>query len=102
MQTPTPLQQVIAILEKKGYSPEQIAEMCTSLTRETFAYLYTEAMTVFTDEDMEKIEQTSNEDETSKLILQLYRERTGKDPYEELNKLLDTYCKSFIAQQELI
>lgn len=97
---PASLQQVIDILQKKGYTEDQIADTTADLTKAAFTTLYSNAMAAFTEEDVQMIENCETDEEANKKIMELYKLRTGKDPQEEMNKFLEKFAKDFTAEQQ--
>lgn len=96
----TKLQQVADILKEKGSTDEQIAQFLAELTKANFAKFYTQAITIFIDEDMAAIEACTSEEQANEKIKELYKLRTGKDAGEEMQKFLDDFATGFIAEYE--
>lgn len=94
------LQQVLDILKAQGYSEEQLAKFLEELTKNNFARMYTEAMTSLTEEDLAKIDLAATDEEGNKLIADLYQQRTGKNPQEESNRFIDTFCEGFLREHQ--
>lgn len=94
------LQQVADILKQKGSTDEQIAQFLAELTKANFAKFYTQAVTSFTDEDMQVIEACNNDQEANEKIKELYKLRTGKDAQEEMQKFLEDFAIGFIVEYE--
>lgn len=100
MDNRTKFQQVIDVLKGKGYTEDQIAQFTAELTKTGFANLYTEAMALFTEEDMKAIEACATQEEANEKIKALYTLRTGKDAEAEMQKFLDTFSQGFLDQYE--
>lgn len=100
MDQKTKFQQVIDILQEKGYTDGQITELAAGLTKESFARLYTEAAATFTDEDINAIEATKTQEEANEEIKKRYTLRTGKNADEETQRYLDTFCQGFLAEYD--
>lgn len=98
MNNQTKVQQVVDIMRAKGATEEQIAKFFEDLTKTNFARFYAQAMAVFTDEDMKAIEDCKSDEETNKLIKDLYKQRTNMDAEAEMQKFLDDFAQGFIAE----
>lgn len=94
------LQQVADILKQKGSTDEQIAQFLGELTKVNFAKFYTQAITIFTDEDMAAIEACTSEVQVNEKIKELYKLRTGRDAQVEMQRFLDDFAIGFIAEYE--
>lgn len=93
----TKFQQVLEILDEKGWSKEKITELTTELAKASFNKFYSEAVINFTDEDLDAIETCSNEEAEAK-IKELYKMRTGKDADEEAAKFYDIFADGFLEE----
>ncbi|MBI4080903.1 MAG: hypothetical protein HY430_03990 [Candidatus Levybacteria bacterium] len=78
------LQDITKLLREKGFSDQQVALFTEQLMKITFAQLYMQAMTTFSDEDIQIIENIAIDKEAHTKIKELYKERTGRDPDEEM------------------
>lgn len=91
------LVQVVDILQHQGYSEDQIAQILADLTRASYEKLYSQALLVLTDEDLEKIEKVSD-DQMADEIRYFYKLRTGMDPEQEAQKFLDDFAQGFLDE----
>ncbi len=98
--TPTSpkLDQVVKILESKGATEEQIMQVLTEVAKTAFAKLYTEAMTSFTEEDLQAIEKATTQEEANFEIMTRYSERTGKNAQEVLQNYYDIFADKFLEE----
>lgn len=93
------LAQVVDVLQQKGYSEDQIAEILADLTRASYEKLYSQALLALTDEDLTSIEKAEDKDVNDE-IRYFYKLRTGMDPEEEANKFLADFAKGFLEEME--
>lgn len=99
MQPTSPkLDQVIKTLKEKGATDEQIAQVLAEVTKTAFAKLYTEAVTVFTEEDLKAIDQCVGQEEANFEIMTRYAERTGKNAQEVMQGYLDIFADKFLEE----
>lgn len=96
----TKLQKVTEILKEQGCSDEQIAQFLTDLTKTSFGKLYSEAVTLFTEDDLKLIESCQDEQSANNIIRQKYTERVGADPDEVVKKYIDDFCTGFLNEYE--
>lgn len=98
-QNPT-LENIIEILKNKGWTDEQIVELTNNITKTSFARLYEQALTSFTDEDMKAVEACQTQEEANEKIRKFYTLRTGKDPDQEAQKFVADFCQGFMAEYQ--
>lgn len=91
-------QEVILVLQQKGWSQDQIAELTTELQKSAFNQFYVEAMAAFTDDDFDQIEKIEDESAAQQKVKELYQERTGKNPDEEASKFFDVFADGFLKE----
>ena len=99
MQSPTPLQKVISLLEKLGHTEDEIGEICGKLTQNAFSMLYTKAVAALYETDFKIIEDCVTDEQANKKIMELYEVRTGRNPYTDMNLYLEKFAETFISQQ---
>ncbi len=92
------LDQVTKILQEKGATEEQITQVLTEVAKTAFAKLYTEAMTVFTEEDLKAIEKCTGQEEANFEIMTRYAERTGKNAEEVLQNYYNIFADKFLEE----
>lgn len=92
------LNQVVQILQEKGATEEQITQVLTEVNKTAFARLYTEAMTVFTEEDLKAIEECTGQEEANFEIMTRYSEKTGKNAQEVMQNYLDIFSDKFLEE----
>lgn len=92
------LKQVIEILQKEGYSDDQITKICSDLTIASAQKFYSQAMGIFTKEDLEIISSCKNQDEANLKIKEIYKIRTNKDADIEMQKFLGFFAQGFINE----
>ncbi len=92
------LNQVAKILQEKGATEEQITQVLTEAAKTAFAKLYAEAMTVFTEEDLQAIEKCTGQEEANFEIMTRYSEKTGKNAQEVMQSYLDIFADKFIEE----
>jgi len=92
------LNPVIEILEKDGASEEEIATAIADLTQTATVLLYKQALEIFSDEDMQKLESAPNEKDANKLIMEIYSQRIGSTPQEILNSFLKKFVQDFVQE----
>lgn len=100
MDQKTKFQQVLDILKQKGMSDDEITEFAANLTKTNFTRVYSEAMSVFSEEDLEAVDKATTQDQANQIIAELYQVRTGKDPAVEMQKFLDIFCDGFLREYE--
>lgn len=98
MDQKTKFAQVIEILRTKGWDDSKITQLTTEITKASFNKLYTEAVSNFTDEDLDAIENCASDEEANNKIKELYRLRTGQDADTELRKFFDIFADAFLAE----
>lgn len=98
MDNKTNMQQVMDIMKAKGATDEQIAQFFQDLTKTNFARFYSQAMALFTEEDMKAVEAIPTDEEAHKKIREIYQQKTGKDPEEEMKKFMDDFAQGFLAE----
>lgn len=84
------------MLQRDGATEDQIATIIADLTQAATILLYKQALEMFSDEDMQKIESAPNEEDTNKLILKVYSQKIGSTPEESLNIFLKAFVEKFI------
>lgn len=97
MRSPTSLERVIEILEQKGFTADQVAHMCNNLTKNSFEMLYAAAIKLYTTEDFAEIEACTTDVAKNKKVLEIYAMRTGNNPYDDLDMLIEKFANEFIA-----
>lgn len=100
MEQTTKLQQVLGILQKMGYSDEQIAQLSVEITKAAFSQLYTEALEAFTEADLQEVEACQDQKEADVKITQLYTQRTGKDAQKQLQQFIDNFAQGFLQEYQ--
>ena len=55
-------------------------------------------MAVLTEDDMKAIEAAPSDLEANKLIRELYKQKTGRDPEQEMQKFMDDFAQGFLAE----
>ncbi|MDP3724453.1 MAG: hypothetical protein Q8R11_02340 [bacterium] len=94
------LQQILAILQQKGWTDDQLAQLTTDLTKAAFSKLYSEAMTSFTEEDLQAIEACADQVAANVEIQKRYQMRTGRDAQADMQQFLDTFAQGFMEEYE--
>lgn len=92
------LKPVIEMLQKDGATEDQIATVLADLIQAATVLLYKQALEMFSDEDMQKIESAQNEHDANKLILEIYSQQIGSTPEESLNVFLKEFVEKFIKE----
>lgn len=92
------LNQVVQILQGKGATEEQITQVLTEVNKTAFAKLYTEAMTVFSEDDLKAIEECTGQEEANFEIMTRYSEKTGKNAQEVMQNYLDIFADKFLEE----
>lgn len=90
------LQSVAKILQEKGATDEQIAQVLTEITKMAFTRLYNEAMDAFSEEDMKAIDACTSQEEASFEIMTRFAKATGKDAQETVRGYLDEFADKFL------
>lgn len=91
---------VIEILIEQGCTDEQIAQVLAEVSQAGFSQMYSEALLSFSQEDLDKIESCKNQEEANQLIAKTYKERTGREASEVMQKFIDDFCEGFIREYE--
>lgn len=91
------LEQVVDLLKQKGYTDDQIAETIEQIGQSGFNELYTEAMAVFTDEDIAAIADCP-EEAIKDEVLKRFEARTGRNAQIVMQEFLDNFSEAFLAQ----
>ena len=94
------LQPVIAYMEKKGATEDEIANAIADLIQAATIMLYQQAMETFSDEDLQKIEAAPDDETANKLIVELYAQRVGTPASELLNVFLQEFVNNFLTEQQ--
>lgn len=89
-----------AKLQKSGKTPQEIEAIADELAEAAFKLLFANAMAAFSEEDIKTIEDTKDEQEANLTIMELYKLRTGKNPADELQQLLDKVIKTYLRDAE--
>lgn len=92
------LDQVTKVLQGKGATEEQITQVLTEVAKTAFAKLYTEAMTVFDEEDLKAIEQCTGQEEANFEVMTRYSEKTGKNAQEVMQSYFDIFADKFLEE----
>ena len=87
-------------MKEKGMSEDEITTFMTNLTKNNFTRVYSEAMSVFTEEDLTAIDAVTDQAEANTVIAATYKERTGKEVVDEMQKFLDVFCDGFLEEYE--
>jgi trans-2-enoyl-CoA reductase len=95
-QQPSKMQQVLAVLQEKGYTDDQIAEVMDQIGQMAFNQLYAASEALFEDEDFVEIGEAANPEGLQKKIFEVYEKRTGENPQVQLNTFLDTVATNFL------
>lgn len=90
------LNQVADALKDEGYSDEQVAKLMENLTKDATAKFYTEAIAVFSDEDMKAIDACASQEQANFEIRTRYAEKTGKNPDVAVQEYIDTFAQGFL------
>lgn len=97
----TAVQQVVEILKtEKGYSDDQVADFLANLSKTAFTKLYGDAMTSFSDEEMQAIDAAKTQQEADAKIRELYTTHIGKDPDQEVQEFIEGFAKNFLTLHE--
>lgn len=91
-------QQVIDILKAKGTTDEQITQISDGLLKAANDQLYAEMMGSLVEEDLQAIDNCSNQEEANKEIKNRYIQRTDKDPDQQLQQFLDNFAEGFLKE----
>ena len=94
-QTPK-IQEVLTVLQEKGYTEDQIAQVVDQLGQMAFNQLYAASEALFEDDDYVAIAEATTPEEAQKKIFEIYEERTGSDPQAQLTTFLDTVATNFL------
>jgi hypothetical protein len=62
--------------------------------------LYTNAVAVFTEEDINAIEAAETDEKANEKIVELYALRIGKDPQEQVNVFLTKVAEDYMVELE--
>ena len=92
------LEPVITILQKEGATEDQIADTVADLIQATTAMFYKNAMEVFSEEDIKKIDVCENEAKADIVIRGLYEQKMGRKPEEEMDAFLTTFVETFLKE----
>ena len=94
----TKFEEVIQVLQSKGWDNEKIAELTAELQKAAFNQFYAEATMSFTDADLDDLDEIEDDDEAQKKIKELYKLRTGKDSDEESARFFDVFAEGFLKE----
>ncbi len=100
MQQNLSVEKLFIFLQARGFSEDKIADIGVQLTRSAFMLLYTNAVAVFTEEDIKAIEDAEIERQANEKIVELYALRIGKDPQEQVNVFLTKVAEDYMAELE--
>ncbi len=89
-----------ARLQKSGKTPQEIETIANTLAEAAFKLLFANSMAAFSEEDIKSIEDTKDEQEANLTIMELYKLRTGKNPADELQQLLDKAIKTYLRETQ--
>ncbi len=92
------LEPVITILQKEGATEDQIADTVADLVQAATALFYKEAMEVFSEEDIKKIDVCENENQANSVIRGLYEQKMSRKPEEEMDIFLKTFVETFLKE----
>lgn len=91
------LKEVLEILKKENATQAQIEEIIAGIIKTAYSKLYSEAMLALTEEDLESIEKTDDENVDQEIIY-FYKLRTGKDPDEEVKQFITDFAEAFLKE----
>ncbi len=94
------LEKVLTILKEQGATEKEIAQFLAELTKVGFGNLYSQAALLFTNEDLKEIEETQGDEASNNKIKEIYLKHTGKNPQQEMDKFIDTFCEGFLREYE--
>lgn len=97
MRTPTSFEQVITILEQQGFTADQISHMCSHLMENSLSMLYSSAVQRFTEEDFAVIDACKSKGEANRKMFEIYKLRTGKNAYDDMDTLIEKFATEFIT-----
>lgn len=95
----TSLQQVITVLQEKGYSEEQVSSMVVEVTKQGYAQIYAQLEAVLTDEDAQEIEKCETQEQANETIKRLYKLRIGQDAEEFMKQHINNFATGFLKEQ---
>lgn len=96
---PTQLDKVVAFLQSKGMTQEQIEEFLANLNNIVAEQLYKTMMVELPEEDIKFLE-TIPEDQFESEVSQRYQAVSGKTPEQLSQQILDTLVTSILEETD--
>ena len=90
------LQTFVGSLKQQGKTEKEIQEILDSLVGSTYTLLMTNAMAVFSEDDLIAIEQCASAEDARQKVFDLYQERTGKKTEDELQEMLQKFTTEYL------
>lgn len=90
------LEQVIEVLRKEGLSDNQIRGFIEGLTKSLATQMYAEMMSVLSEDEMKDIEKMVSDRQREVRMLDIFKQKTGKDAQEIANKFVEIFTSEFL------
>lgn len=94
------LEQVVEILKKEGLSDNQIRGFIEGLTKSLAAQMYTEMVSVLSEDEMKDIEKMVSDRQREVRMLDIFKKKTGKDAQEIANKFVEIFTTEFLKNYQ--
>jgi hypothetical protein len=92
--------QVVDLLKQDGNTNQQVWEFLAELSQQMTNKVFTDVFTTFDEEDLKKIARSTSPQQANFKIRLLYLNKTGKNPDDEVQDLLDKFSDKFLEEYE--
>jgi hypothetical protein len=92
------LEELLKLLLQKGKSKEEILEIRNDLLTASYEEFMKSALTSFSDQDLQAIENGPTQEEASKAMRKIYAEKTGNDPQVVMKEIFDRNVTELLAK----
>lgn len=97
----TKIQELIATLEEEGYTVDEIAKVISNIFEKVYKAFLSLAINDLTDEDLEAINKSEDDEDAIFELSERFHQRTGKDGEQIIIDMIDAEILNFLAQHKL-
>lgn len=100
MESNQKVKELITTLLDKGYTEDQIAEICSQIGEAAFEQFMAGARNILGDDGVSAIEATATEIEAHEELKKQYQIKTGQDAQEQLNNIINQQVDAYLSNEE--
>ena len=95
------VQELLDLLSERGLKAEAIEHVRDGLWAQANETFMDEVLSSLTDEDLEQVEASANQDEANQKFAAIYLQKTGKDMQTEMNRIVEQYTIDLLKKYSL-